>query len=275
MSEVYDNIENFGTGIYEWYKSVLPKERLLYSELIELFLEPIKSIGGHSKDVDYGQMALLILSTRLFNDAEAVNLLLLRGLPCQAEIVIRDIIECSMLFRLFLINPKFAKNWIMKSNEYSAGAVNAILKESKINAREYAFYGSLSHMAHASLLASLSATQEKENAEGMLRTYHFGSSRTPETIYFVEQHFLMLFFLLHRFLIEPLAEFYYIHSNEDDYNLWANKVHDLIPKLIEITEEVNKRKQKDESQLDPQIFKMVEKRMRMKEVKNTLSGNGD
>lgn len=101
MGDEYETIEKVGNEIFEWYKGVLLKERLLYSEMIELLLESIKPLEGYRKDTVYDELSLLTVFTRLFNDAEGAKGLLLRGLPSQANIVIRDIIECTMLFRLF------------------------------------------------------------------------------------------------------------------------------------------------------------------------------
>ena len=225
MSDEYEKIENFGSEIHEWYKGTLLKERLLYGEMIELLLESFKPLEGYRKDTAYDELALLTLATRLFNDAEGAKHLLLRGLPSQVQMVIRDIIECTMLFRLFVKNPELAKRWLMESKEYQPGDVDAKLLEMGVNAREYAFYGLLSHEGHSNLLASLSTVQEKEVKEGMLRTFHFGSSRTPSTIFFVQQGFLTIFFLLHLSLIEPLAEFYSQHSDIDSFTIWAEKVN--------------------------------------------------
>ncbi|MFB0559262.1 MAG: DUF5677 domain-containing protein [Dehalococcoidales bacterium] len=275
MGDEYEKLENVGSEIYEWYKGMLLKERLLYSEMIELLLESVKPLEGYRKDTAYNELALLTLVTRLLNDAEGAKHLLLRGLPSQARIVIRDIIECSMLFRLFLKNPKVAKRWLMGLKEYQVGDVYAKLLEMSVDAREYAFYGVLSHEGHSNLLASISNVQEKEVEEGMLRTFHFGSSRTPETIFFVQQGFLTLFFLLHISLIEPLAEFYSQHSDMDSFTIWAEKVNNLFPKLEEFVAEITTRNMEREAQVDQRIYKLVEKKMRVKEFKIRLSGSGD
>lgn len=275
MGDEYEKIENVGSEIYEWYKGILLKERLLYGEMSELLLESVKPLGGYRKDTVYDELALFTVATRLFNDAESAKYLLLRGLPSQAQIVIRDIIECTMLFRLCLKNPEVAKRWLMELKEYQPGDVNAKLLEMSVDAREYAFYGLLSHEGHSNLLASLSNVQEKEVKEGMLRTFHFGSSRTPETIYFVQQGFLTLFFLLHISLIEPLAEFYTQHSDIDSFTIWAEKVNNLFPKLEEFVAEITTRNSEGEAQVDQRIYKLVEKKMRVEEFKIRLSGSGD
>lgn len=48
------------------------------------------------------------LATRMCNEADGAKQLLLWGLPGQAQPLIRHIIECMMLFRLFLQKPKMA-----------------------------------------------------------------------------------------------------------------------------------------------------------------------
>jgi hypothetical protein len=177
-----------------------------------------------------------------------------------------------MLFRLFLRNPELAKRWLMDLKEYQLKNVNAMLLKMNIDAREYAFYGLLSHEGHSNLLASLSNVQEEE---GMRRTFHFGSSRTTETIYFVQQGFLMLFFLLHISLIEPLAEFYSQHSDTDSFTIWAKKVNSLFPKLEEFVAEYATKRIAEKSQIDQHLYKLVEKKMRLKEFKTRLPGSGD
>jgi len=275
MGDEYETIEKVGNEIFEWYKGVLLKERLLYSEMIELLLEATKPLGGYRKDTVYDELSLLTVSTRLFNDAEGAKGLLLRGLPSQANIVIRDIIECIMLFRLFLKNPEVAERWLMKLKEYKLGDVNTKLTEMGIEAREYAFYGMLSHEGHSNLLASLSSVQEEEVKEGMLRTFHFGSSRTPETVYFVQHGFLILFFLLHISLIEPLAEYYSQHSDTDSFSIWAEKVNSLLPKLEELVHEYATKTIAGKAQFDQELYKLVEKKMRLEEFKIRLSGSGN
>jgi hypothetical protein len=275
MSDEYETIEKVGNEIFEWYKGVLLKERLLYSEMIELLLEAIKPLGGYRKDTVYDELSLLTVSTRLFNDAEGAKGLLLRGLPSQAKIVIRDIIECTMLFRLFLRNPEVAKRWLMQLKEYQLGDVNTKLTEMGIEAREYTFYGMLSHAGHSNLLASLSSVQEEEVKEGMLRTFHCGSSRTPETVYFVQHDFIILFFLLHLSLVEPLAEYYFQHSDTEGFSMWAEKVNSLLPKLVELSHEGATTTIAGKEQLNQKLYELVVEKMRLDELKIRLSGSDD
>ncbi len=276
MGDEYEKLENVGSEIYEWYKGMLLKERLLYGEMIELLLESVKPLEGYRKDTVYNELALLTLVTRLLNDAEGAKHLLLRGLPSQAQIVIRDIIECSMLFRLFLKNPKVAKRWLMELKEYQVGDVYAKLLEMSVDAREYAFYGVLSHEGHSNLLASISNVQEEEvEGLGMLRTFHFGSSRIPSTILFVQQGFVTMLFLLHISLIEPLAEYYYQHSGTESFTVWSEKVNGLVPKLVSFVAEIGTKSGEGVSGGDQHMLELVEKKMRMKEFKIRLSGSSD
>ena len=136
MGDEYEKIEKVGSEIYVWHKGILSKERFLYGEMIELLLESVKPLGGYSKEMAYDEMALLTLATRLFNNAEGAKYLFLRELPDQAQRVFRDIIECFMLFRLFLKNLKLAERWLLESKEYQPGTVDAKLSQIGINANE-------------------------------------------------------------------------------------------------------------------------------------------
>jgi len=271
----YGEIEKFGSEAFEWYKGMLLKERLLQGKIMELFLESIKPLEEYTKDTDYQILALLTLSTRLFNDAEGASHLLLRGLPTQAQMVIRDVIESSMLFRLFLMDGRISKRWIMGLAEYHPGDVNAKLLKIGVNAREYAFYGILSHEGHSNLLGSISNIQEYEVEEGMLRTFHFGSSKTPSTIIFIQHSFRVLFYLFHLLLTEPLSEYYYQHSEPDVYSAWGEKVVKLIPELVALSVGVVKENGDDIPEVDKHIRELVDKKMRFKEFKQRLSGNRD
>lgn len=180
-----------------------------------------------------------------------------------------------MLFRLFLRTPELAKRWLMKLKEYQPKVINTELIKMGIKAREYAFYGTLSHEGHANLLASLSSVQEEEVKEGMLCAFHCGSSRTPETVYFVQHGFLILFYLLYISLIEPLAECYSQHSDTNSFSIWAEKVNSLSPKLVELTHEYAKKTIAEKAQFDQELYKLTEKKMRWEEFKIKLSSNGN
>ncbi len=221
-------------------------------------------------------MALLTIACRIFNDYEGAKQLLLWGLPDQSQPVIRDIIECTLLFRLFLRNPNTAKKWLLSSAEYKPGNVNAKLLEMGVKAKEYSLYGVLSHGGHANLLASLSHVEEIDDGEqGMIRQAHFGSARNRETEYFVQQYFLILFFLIHFALKEPLAELYYRHSEPNVFEVWYRKVYNLVPKLEDLISEVTKNSVIGTSEVKKTIEKLVFKKMRFEEFKGGIAGDNN
>jgi len=276
MGEEYERIEKVEAEISQWLKGVFLKERLLFAEMLELILESFKPLEGRRKDTDECELALATLATRMFNDAEGAKQLLLWGLPDQAQPVTRDIIECMLLFRLFLQKPKTAKKWLINLAEYQPGAVNAQLLKLRVHAKEYAWYGLLSHEGHSNLLASLSHTQEMDVGEqGMLRQFHFGSARTAETEYCIQQGFLTLFFLLYIALKEPLAELYYGRSESDVFSRWYAKVDDLQPKLVELASEITEKPAFGTSKVDHALLELTEKKMRFEEFKRRLTGDGD
>jgi hypothetical protein len=276
MGEKYERIEKVEAEISQWLKGVFLKERLLFAEMLELILESFKPLEGRRKDTDECELALATLATRMFNDAEGAKQLLLWGLPDQAHPVIRDIIECMLLFRLFLRKPKMAKKWLMNLKEYQPKDVNAKLVELGVHAKEYAWYGLLSHQGHSNLLASLSHTQEMDVGEqGMLRQFHFGSARTVETERCIQWGFLPLFFLLYVALNEPLAELYYGRSESDVFSRWCAKVNDLQPKLLELFSEIAEKPAFGTSKVDHSLRKLTEKKLRLKDFERILTGDSD
>jgi len=276
MGGEYEKIEKVEAKISEWLRSRFLKERLLYGEMAELMLESVKPLSGRHNGTAKSELALLTLATRMFNDLEGAKQLLLWGLPDQANTVIRDIIECMLLLRLFLQEPKTAKKWLMSLTEYQPGSVYAKLSESGIDAKEYSLYGPLSHEGHSNLLASLSHVQEMDIGEqGMLRVFHFGSTRTAEAEYFIQHGFLKLFFLFYLALMEPLAELYYRHSDSDVFELWYGKIDILRPKLVELGSEITKRTINGMSEVDHTILELTKKKMRFEEFKRRLTGDDD
>jgi hypothetical protein len=272
----YPKIEEVEAKISEWHKGVFLKERLLFAEMLELILESFKPLGGHRKDTVEDELALATLATRMFNDAEGAKQLLLWGLPDQAQPVTRDIIECMLLFRLFLRKPKRAKRWLVNLKEYQPKDVNAELLKLGVHAKEYAWYGLLSHQGHSNLLASLSHTQEMDVGEqGMLRQFHFGSARTPETERFIQWGFLMLFSLLYIALNEPLAELYYWRSESDVFSRWGAKVNDIKPKLLELFSEVTEKPASGTSKTDHALWELTKKKLRLNEFERILTEYGD
>jgi hypothetical protein len=271
MVREYERIEQTETKIHDWLKGKFLKERLLFGEMVELMLEVFKSLGGRHRSGAKGDLALLTLATRIFNDFEGAKQLLLWGLPDQAQPVIRDIIECTLLFRLFLKKPKTAEKWLMSLTEYQPGDINAKLSEWGIGAKEYSLYGTLSHECHSNLLASLSHVQEMDAGEqGMLRLFHFGSARTPETESFVQDSFLLLLLLLYIVLKEPLATLYCTYSKSDVFGIWHEKIDNLGEKLDKLGSEIIETPVIGTSQVDQTLQELVNKKMRFEEFKRRL-----
>jgi len=264
----YQDIEEVEHKISDWLKGKFLKERMLFGDMAILMLESFKQLENHYSNSSKSELALLTLSSRMFNDCEGAKQLLLWGLPDQAQPLIRDIIECTLLFRLLSKNPRLAERWLINLSEYQPGHVNAQLKELGIEAREYALYGTLSHSSHSNLLASLSHVQEKEVGENsMLRVFHLGAARTPEAEQSIQRDFIILFYLMHVALVEPLAEFYYQHTDEDIYNTWVKKIGNLVPRLVDITSEIKKQKVIGSNSIDPVIHDLAFKKMRIENLK--------
>lgn len=271
----YENIEQRESQVSEWLKGRFLKERLLFAQVAPLILEAMNRLGGHSKDEDYEKSAFLTLGTRIFNDFEGAKHLLLWGLPDPAAHLIRDTIECTMLFRLFLKEPKRAEKWLLTMTEYKPRAVYEDLKNLNVDAKEYALYGPLSHQTHANLLGSLSPVQEQDARElGTLRQFHFGSSRTPVTESLIQERFVQLFVLSHFCLTGPLAELQRQGSDREVFETWGRRVDILIPDVQDLASEYCKRFPSGKC-LDPTILEMVEKRMRFKQAEKRLEGDGN
>lgn len=275
MGEKYDKIEKVESEISQWLKGIFLKERMLYGEMIELMLEAVGPPSGYTdKRVAISESALLTLTTRIFNDFEGVKNILLWGLPDQANIVMRDIIECMLLLRLFLRKPKKAVKWLINLKEYQPGSIYAELSRLGINAKEYSYYAPLSHEAHSNLLASLSHVQEmKVGEKKMLRVFHFGSTRTKEAEFFIQHGFLTLFLLFYITLVEPLAEYYHQHSNSDVYEVWSNKINDFLPKLHEIATEIAEKRLVDIAEIDNALIELTNRKMRFEEFKRRIGGS--
>ena len=280
MSEEYETsypkIEEFEAKNFEWHKSAFLKERLLFKEMLELILESFKPLSDFRKESDESQFAMPTLATRMFNDAEGAKLLLLWGLPDQAQPLIRDVIECTMLFRLFLREPKMAKRWLMNLAEYHPKDANAILRKLGVLAEEYAWYGPLSHTGHSNLLASLSHTRETDVGEqGTLFEFHFGGTRTPETEYLIQVGFAILFSILAIALCEPLAELYHEHSESDAFSRWSEKVGETKPKLVELLSEIAERPASGTSKAGDALWERTKKKLRLKDLERLLTELGD
>ena len=92
-------------------------------------------------------------------------------------------------------------------------------------------------------------------------------------MYFVQHGFLTLFPLLHISLIEPLAEYYSEHSDTESFSIWAEKVNNLIPKLVDLLSEHAKKTIAGKAEIDKELYELVEKKMRLKEFRVRFSSN--
>lgn len=273
MGEEYRRIERIESEIFDWLKAAFLKERKLFSRMLELVLEAFKPLGEYREETAEDELALLTLATRMFNDAEGTKQLLLWGLPDQAQPLMRDMIECMLMLRLFLRRPEMAKKWLMELTEYRPGTINAKLSELGVHAREYAWYGVLSHLGHSNLLATLSHAQEVDLGEqGMLRRFHFGSARTPEAERCIQWGFLTLFFLLYVALNEPLAELYCGRSESDASRRWHARVGDLRPQMLDLFRDVAEQPVSDTSEVGRCLRERTERKLRLEEFKRILTG---
>jgi len=271
MGEQYRKIEQLELDISQWLKGRFLKERLLMEEMVELMLESLKPLS-EKLDANQDELALLTLASRIFNDIEGAKQLLLWGLPDQANNVIRDIIECMLLLRLFLQEPKKAKKWLTNLAQYQPGDVNARLLEFGIDAMEYSLYGMLSHVGHSNLLASLSHVQVIDEKLGAI---YFGSSKTTENEFFIQQCFLMVFFLLHIALREPLAELYSRYCESGVFETWYGNVNNLCPKLIDITSEMGNKFVAETPQMNRAFQDLANKKMRLEDFKRRIGGSSN
>jgi hypothetical protein len=229
-------------------------------------IEAIKASLGNQKNAGHANLAISTLATRMFNNFEGVKHLLLWGLPAQAQPITRDIIECMLLFRLFLVKPKSAEKWLIDLTEYQPGDAYAKLTSWGINAQEYAIYGLLSHESHSNLLASLSHVQEIDvGGKGTLHIFHLGSARTQEAEYEIQRSFLLLLFLLYIALTEPLAIMYHRYSESHVFKNWWENINNIVPKLLELFDEFDKEQLP--SEIDDKLEKLVGKKLRIEKFK--------
>ncbi len=271
----YQEIEEREKKISEWLKVEYLKERLLYSDMAVLLLTSVSPLCRHhskdNKDKKLNDLALSMLSSRMFNDFEATKHLLLWGLPGQTQSILRDVIECMLLFRLFLKKPERAKKWIISLSEYHPINAYNQLKNLNINAKEYAMYGQLSHEGHTNLLAALSHTQEQYiEGKGTLRTIHFGSAQTPESKFFITDSFQTLFTLFFFALAEPLADCYYHNTEESSFVLWHQKLEDIRQRIVDLTNEYIDKPNFGTSKVTPELQDLISRKIRFKDFKRIL-----
>ena len=218
----YANIEDFEKSLIEWEKGRLLKERTLFRKMMNLILTPLRR-SERSFSVGKDKSAELLLITRMFNDFEAAIRLTLMGLGEQAYMPIRDSIETMLLLKLFGVDSKLAKRWMVDLNEYHASSVIALLKERGIDFPLNEMYSTFSQLGHPNLLASLHVAEETNIGENQLfRAYHFGGMRNEG---FMELQLKSLLNLQMVSLIEVLAESFYAIDSE--FESWWEEVRSL------------------------------------------------
>ena len=169
----YEQISNFEDRLTGWASSLFLKERMLFQEMMNDILDPIRR--GAKAPLGDSKAPVIILMARLVNDFEASMRLILMGLGEQAYQSMRDSVETSLLLLLFQLDEKLATRWMIDLKQYTAG--NAIAQLRKHNA-DYplgAMYSSLSALSHPNFVASMHVVEEAQVGEDqLLRTYHFG-----------------------------------------------------------------------------------------------------
>lgn len=229
METNYDKVKHFEDNLHIHSCKYFSKQLALFDEMMEVYIEPLDEItsGWHFKEE---KSAAMILLARLFNDFESSKLLLLYGLPEQAMMAMRDIIECMMLFRLFGSDPKLALRWMKNLKEYHPSTVKARLDELKVDCPEYSFYGMLSELAHPNLLSVASrVTEQKLTDDLIIESYHFGGMNNPTWIGNVFRNLFIFLFLTLASVLAP-AHFPFLKNPEE----WGNKVMALKDRLVEL-----------------------------------------
>jgi hypothetical protein len=275
MGTNYDEIKQFELSLQIHSYKYFDKQVALFEEMMELFLEPLDEVTSnwqsHYKDDE--RSSLMFVLVRMFNDYESSRLMLLNGFPEQAVMPMRDAIECTMLFRLFSKESKYALRWVEYFKEYKASIVKTFLDELEVDCPEYAFYGMFSEMVHPNLLSVASKVTEKEQTGNtLIRTFHFGGMNRPT---WTEQVFNHLLALLLMTLLSVLLPIYarFMKNPEE----WQKKVlaaKDRLVKFgahlhIEKVEKTGKAKAEEERvfkkfklwRIEAELEKLDEKRI--------------
>lgn len=255
MGEIYDKVKHFEYALNILAYKHFSKQVAIFEEMMELYLEPIPELN-EKWHFDDGKNPTIILLSRMFNDFESAKLMLLNGLPEQANIPLRDALECMMLFRLFGVDSKLALRWMKNLKEYHPSNVKKRLDELKIDCPEYSFYGMLSHLTHANLLSVVSTVAETKLGDNLLlQTYNFGGMNNPTWIGLV---FNTLFIFLYIALRSVLPPVYLPDIKQPEK--WWDKVVGLVEKLEGIVEGIEfeelERSEKDK-RAEEEVFRKL------------------
>ncbi len=262
MGENYQQIKDFELKLHVHSYQYFNKEITLFEEMMELFLEPLDEVTSkwHRKEE---KSALIFILTRMFNDFESSRLLLLNGLPEQAVMPMRDIIECMMLFRLFGADSKFAVRWAEYFKEYHVSHSKAFLDELQIDCPEYGFYGMYSEMVHPSLLSVVAKVTEHELSDGQLvRTYHFGGMNRPTWTTNVFSHLLVMQLMTLLSVLPPVFFNFMEHPDK-----WWDKVLVIKDKMIKYGAKLHLEEEKE---IDVKVQGRVSKKLKIWKIKAEL-----
>jgi hypothetical protein len=223
----YYKVRHFEDNLHIYSRRYFSEQLTLFDEMMELYMEPLDDIAGGWQSREEKSPEIILLA-RMFNDFESTKLLLLYGLPEQAMMTMRDIIECMMLFRLFGKDAKLALRWMRNLKEYHPSNVKKRLDELRVDCPEYVYYGMLSELAHANLLSVVSrVTETKLTDHLIIQTYHFGGMNNPTWIGLVFKNLLILSFMT---LVSVLPPAYFpVMSNREE---WWGKVTGLKDRLV-------------------------------------------
>jgi hypothetical protein len=232
MGELYDRVRDFEDKLYDWTRGIFLAERLAFAQQIELALEPLDS-AMPSWNHDKTKSGVMILLSRMFNDFEAAQQLILRGLPEQTVHPVRDAIECMMVIRLIQAEPKMALRWMKDLKQYSASNCKALLDERGVECPEYAFYAGLSNLAHPNIYSSILHVSETQTEAGLIWTYHVGGMRNER---WLQLAFFNLLTVVQMGLLTILPTLY-VPVMEKPLD-WYHRVRDLLPTLDKLGIEI-------------------------------------
>ncbi len=267
METNYIKVKRFEDNLYIHSCKYFSKHLNLFDEMMELYLEPLERLANalptNKEEID----PLIILLARIFNDFESSKLLLLRGYTQPAQMPMRDIIECMMLFRLFINDSKLALQWMNNLKEYYPSSVKKRLDELEVDCPEYIYYGLLSELTHPNLLSAMSVVTEETLTDGLIsRAYGFGGMNNPTWIGLI---FIDILIFLSLNLQSILPQVYFDATNSPDD--WWDKVAGFNDRLLELGDSIQIEEveptDKEEKKIRDQTLKKLRK---LVQVKTTL-----
>ncbi len=227
----YEDIETRAIQIHQAHRAFYLKERSLYSDMAELILAPLEEADSWKPSGEWPddtKTAVTLAIARMFNDFEASQNAILRGLAEQSYMPIRDAIECMMLTRLFRIRPEKANDWLYKLKLYPAANVKTWLEEAGESPAEYLFFDFFSKHAHANVIGSAYRVREtnSDDASRWTRTIHFGADPNYLISAIAYAFLLAMMYFALKIVLPPLY-----HSFLSDSEGWRERVAALRPEL--------------------------------------------